>query len=151
MPVLKQLRVDDVTYDTVGEALVTQVVSTGTKIATVTIDGTATDLYAPSGGSPEAMTDAEIETAVSSVSVAHNITVSGSAASYTADGKFILSAATAGEIVRIQAEGSIISISSVPTVEFETDSAGSTDAKLFAMPNEAITITVTVSSGGGTN
>ncbi len=51
MPVLKQLRVDDVTYDTVGEASVTQVVSTGTKIATVTIDGTATDLYAPSGGS----------------------------------------------------------------------------------------------------
>lgn len=29
---------------------VTQVVSTGTKIATVTVDGTGTDLYAPSGG-----------------------------------------------------------------------------------------------------
>lgn len=51
MPVLKQLRVDDVTYDTVGEASVTQVVSTGTKIATIAIDGTSTDLYAPSGGS----------------------------------------------------------------------------------------------------
>ena len=52
MPVLKQLRVDDVTYDTVGEASVTQVVSTGTKIATIAIDGTSTDLYAPSGGLP---------------------------------------------------------------------------------------------------
>lgn len=51
MPVLKQLRVDDVTYDTVGEASVTQVVSAGTKIATIAIDGTSTDLYAPSGGS----------------------------------------------------------------------------------------------------
>lgn len=52
MPVLKQLRVDTVTYDTVGEASVTQVVSTGTKIATVTIDGTSTDLYAPGSGIP---------------------------------------------------------------------------------------------------
>lgn len=103
------------------------------------------------GSSPTPMTDAEIEAAVSSVSVAHNITVSGSAASYTADGRFVLSAATAGEIVRIQANGTITSISSVPTVEFETDGAGSTDAKLFAMPNEAITITVTVDSGGGSN
>ena len=51
MPIMKQLEVDDVVYTTVGEASVTQVVSTGTKIATVTIDGTATDLYAPSGSS----------------------------------------------------------------------------------------------------
>ena len=51
MPVMKQLNVGGVTYDTVGEASVTQVVSTGTKIATVTIDGTATDLYAPGGSS----------------------------------------------------------------------------------------------------
>lgn len=51
MPVMKQLNVGGVTYDTVGEASVTQVVSTGTKIATVSIDGTSTDLYAPSGGS----------------------------------------------------------------------------------------------------
>lgn len=51
MPVMKQLNVGGVTYGTVGEASVTQVVSTGTKIATVSIDGTSTDLYAPSGGS----------------------------------------------------------------------------------------------------
>lgn len=51
MPIMKELEVDDVVYTTVGEASVTQVVSTGTKIATIAIDGTSTDLYAPSGGS----------------------------------------------------------------------------------------------------
>lgn len=51
MPVMKQLRIGSETYDTVGEASVTQVLASGTKIATVTIDGTATDLYAPEGGS----------------------------------------------------------------------------------------------------
>lgn len=51
MPVMKQLRIGSVNYDTVGEASVTQVLASGTKIATVTIDGTATDLYAPEGGS----------------------------------------------------------------------------------------------------
>lgn len=51
MPVMKKLIVGGVTYDAVGEASVTQVVSSGTKIATVSIDGTATDIYAPSGGS----------------------------------------------------------------------------------------------------
>lgn len=50
MPVMKQLRIGSETYDTVGEASVTQVQTSGTKIATVTIDGTATDLYAPEGG-----------------------------------------------------------------------------------------------------
>ena len=51
MPVMKHLEVGGVTYDTVGEASVTQVLSSGTKIATVSIDGTSTDLYAPAGGS----------------------------------------------------------------------------------------------------
>lgn len=50
MPVMRQLRIGSETYDTVGEASVTQVQTSGTKIATVTIDGTATDLYAPEGG-----------------------------------------------------------------------------------------------------
>lgn len=50
MPVMKQLRIGSETYDTVGEASVTQVLASGTKIATVTIDGAATDLYAPEGG-----------------------------------------------------------------------------------------------------
>lgn len=50
MPVMKQFRIGSATYDTVGEASVTQVQTSGTKIATVTIDGTATDLYAPDGG-----------------------------------------------------------------------------------------------------
>lgn len=51
MPVMKRLVVGGTTYDTVGEASVTQVQSSGTKIATIAIDGTSTDLYAPAGGS----------------------------------------------------------------------------------------------------
>lgn len=51
MPVMRHLNVGGTTYDTVGEASVTQVQSSGTKIATVSIDGTSTDIYAPSGGS----------------------------------------------------------------------------------------------------
>lgn len=51
MPVMRHLNVGGTTYDTVGEASVTQVLGSGTKIATVSIDGTSTDLYAPEGGS----------------------------------------------------------------------------------------------------
>ena len=51
MPVMRHLNVGGTTHDTVGEASVTQVLSSGTKIATVSIDGTSTDLYAPEGGS----------------------------------------------------------------------------------------------------
>ena len=51
MPVMRHLNIGGTTYDTVGEASVTQVLSSGTKIATVSIDGTSTDLYAPAGGS----------------------------------------------------------------------------------------------------
>ena len=49
-PIMQHLTIGGTTYDTVGAASVTQVVSSGTKIATVTIDGANTDLYAPSGG-----------------------------------------------------------------------------------------------------
>lgn len=48
---MRHLTVDGTTYDTVGEASVTQVQTSGTKIATMSIDGTSTDIYAPSGGS----------------------------------------------------------------------------------------------------
>ena len=51
MPVMKRLTIGNTTYDTVGEASVTRVQTTGTKIATITIDGVASDLYAPEGGS----------------------------------------------------------------------------------------------------
>lgn len=47
MPVMKRLTVDGVNYDTVGEASVTQTLTSGTEIATVSVDGTATKLYAP--------------------------------------------------------------------------------------------------------
>ena len=56
MPVMKQLNIGGTTYDTVGEASVTRVVTTGTKIATITIDGTSSDLYAPSGSSVDPAT-----------------------------------------------------------------------------------------------
>lgn len=56
MPVMKQLNLGGTTYDTVGEASVTRVVTTGTKIATITIDGTSSDLYAPSGSSVDPAT-----------------------------------------------------------------------------------------------
>ncbi len=49
MPVMKQLRIGSATYDTVGSASVTQTLTSGTEIATVTIDGTSTTLYAPNG------------------------------------------------------------------------------------------------------
>lgn len=153
MPVLKQLRVDDVTYDTVGEASVTQTVSTGTKIATVTIDGTATDLYAPSGGSSEAMTDAEVEAAVEAAEVSHTITVSNATAYRYIGSRMMeqISSATYGEIVTIYSGGRLIqSIASSPSVTFETVS-WSEYHRQFEMPNEAITITVTTSGGGGDN
>lgn len=56
MPVMKQLNMGGTTYDTVGEASVTRVVTSGTKIATITIDGTSSDLYAPSGSSVDPAT-----------------------------------------------------------------------------------------------
>lgn len=153
MPVLKQLRVDDVTYDTVGEASVTQVVSTGTKIATIAIDGTSTDLYAPSGGTPETMTDAEVEAAVEAAEVSHTITVSGATAYRYIGNRMMeqIASATYGETVTIDTNSRLIqSISSTPTVTFETV-ASSDYQRQFVMPNEAITITVTTSGGGGGN
>ena len=56
MAVMKKLTVGGVTYDTVGEASVTQVQTTGTKIATVTIDGSGTDIYAPAVSSVDPAT-----------------------------------------------------------------------------------------------
>ena len=111
MPVLKQLRVDDVTYDTVGEASVTQVVSTGTKIATIAIDGTSTDLYAPSGSAPTPMTAQEIADAVEigwPAPLPYNITDSFSMCrSITTDGTYGASVTTketeamAGDLITI--------------------------------------------------
>ena len=66
MPVMKRLTLGGVNYDTVGEASVTQVQASGTKIASISIDGTSTDLYAPEGGGGTALTDSEIDTAVNS-------------------------------------------------------------------------------------
>lgn len=43
---------------------VTQIQTTGTKIATITVDSVDTDLYAPAGTQPTAMTEQEVQTAV---------------------------------------------------------------------------------------
>ena len=86
MPVMKQLRIGSATYDTVGEASVTQVQTSGTKIATVTIDGTATKLYAPSGGGGGGMV------------ITVTMTYSGSSIVYTLD-------KTVGEITSALSEG----------------------------------------------
>lgn len=69
MPVMKKLTVGGTTYDTVGEASVNAVVSSGTKIATVTIDGTATDLYAPGGSTVTVTQSLSSGTQVGSISV----------------------------------------------------------------------------------
>lgn len=50
MPKMRVLRLGSVDYEMVGSASVTQTLTSGTEIATVTIDGTSTKLYAPSGG-----------------------------------------------------------------------------------------------------
>lgn len=70
MAVMRKLAVGGVTYDTVGEASVTRVQTTGTKIATITIDGTTTDLYAPEGGGSVTVTQSlSSGTQVGSISV----------------------------------------------------------------------------------
>lgn len=84
MPVMKQLRIGSVNYDTVGSASVTQTLTSGTEIATVTIDGTATKLYAPSGGGGMVITV--------------TLTNSGSTLVYTLD-------KTVGEITTALSEG----------------------------------------------
>lgn len=86
MPVMKQLRIGSATYDTVGEASVTQTLTSGTEIATVTIDGTATKLYAPDGGGGGGMV------------ITVTMTNSGSSIVYTLD-------KTVGEITSALSEG----------------------------------------------
>ena len=72
---MRHLTVDGTTYDTVGEASVTQVQTSGTKIATVSIDGTSTDIYAPGGGSTVTVTQSLTSgTQVGSISVDGNAT-----------------------------------------------------------------------------
>lgn len=72
MAVMKALVIDGTTYETVGSASVTQTLSSGTKIGSVTIDGTTTDLYAPtaSGGSEVSVTQTlSSGTAIGSITV----------------------------------------------------------------------------------
>lgn len=107
-------------------------------------DGTGIRLWTGT----EALTGAEIQDAIDAVQVAHAVTVNGAVA-YDRYGHRIVSTATAGTVVCVRATLDIVSITSVPSVEFSAGSSSST--KLFAMPNEAIAVTVVTSSGGGDN
>lgn len=51
---------DDVGYLESSDITVTQVQSTGTKIATIDVDGTSTDLYAPAGGGGGSVNDVTV-------------------------------------------------------------------------------------------
>lgn len=55
---------------------VTQVQTTGTEIAQVSVNGTSTSIYAPSGSTPTAMTDQEVEDAVDEAFAVSGYTVS---------------------------------------------------------------------------
>lgn len=54
---------------------VSQTLTSGTEIGSVTVDGTATKLYAPQGGSADALTDPEIDEAVDAAFVSSGNTV----------------------------------------------------------------------------
>lgn len=110
-------------------------------------DGTGIRLWT-GAESAEALTDAEVQNAIDAVQVAHAVTVNGATA-YDRYGRSIISSATAGTVVCVKAGLNISSITSVPSVEFSAGSGSGT--RLFAMPNEAITVTVVTSGGGGDN
>lgn len=61
---------------------VSQTLTSGTAIGSVTVDGTATTLYAPSGSTDEALTDAEIEEAVDDAFPSYNLTTTSNLGFY---------------------------------------------------------------------
>lgn len=157
MPVMKQFRIGSATYDTVGEASVTQVQTSGTKIATVTIDGTATDLYAPEGD-PVTMEDTAVDAAVDAATYLTNgssVTITNNAPSYITINKttvedyspFVVTCGSSNGTVSfsttVYSPGSIQlnAITSLPVF------AGTETVLLAGVANT--TATFTPSSGGG--
>ena len=152
MPVMKRLTVDGVNYDTVGEASVTQVQTSGTKIATVTIDGTATDLYAPEGD-PVTMEDTAVDAAVDAAWPSYEIRVqNGNSTNYTIDKTYAVS----GETVTV----TITSMSGITGVSVSTGLSGGEPiaswntvvAHTFTMPASDVYVDATIElAGGGSN
>lgn len=121
---------------------VSQVLSSGTNIATVTVDGTTTNVY----NGVTALTDAEIEEAVEDAEIMYSIVINYDAmsgANVYDDFNNIISSSKAGEVCYIKG-GTITGISSTPAVEF-TNNAG---AYYFVMPMSNLTVTVTITGGG---
>lgn len=97
MPVMRHLTVGNVTYDTVGEASVTQVQTSGTKIATVNIDGASTDIYAPSGGGGGGSAWVDIASVFTSSSTAWDGDVVSDLTAYANDSFVCLSGLLTGD------------------------------------------------------
>ena len=145
MPVMKQFRIGSATYDTVGEASVTQVQTSGTKIATVTIDGTATDLYAPEGGGDVSMTEEEVDAAVRAAWPVYTIT--NNASSYAT-----VDVTSAGEYETVTV--TVTSLSGILQVDVSGQNGmfeyfDTVGTHTFTMP--ASNVTLTANTGGGSN
>ena len=145
MAVMRNLVIDGTTYETVGEASVTQVVSSGTKIATVTIDGTGTDIYAPSAPAPTAMTEQEVSDAVDAgwLGTQYDITITNEfgLAYDPSDTSFTtpITKAPEGATVYVHHTSKLTRIDSNPSVTFTMIDSYYTFS--FTMPGSAISIT----------
>lgn len=136
----------DTQVATKSTVTVQQTLTSGTEIGGVTVNGTQTKLYVPSGSSDEAMTTAEVDTAVEDAFVNHAITANTGA--YNSITNEEITQATYGEVVLVGSPSGgfpISSISSTPTVTFTRISDW---IYSFIMPNEAISISVTLNTGG---
>lgn len=145
MPIMKRLTLGGVNYDTVGEASVTQVQTSGTKIATVTIDGTATDLYAPEGGSVT-MTEEEVDAAVRAAWPVYTIT--NNASSYAT-----VDMTSAGEYETVTVTVTSVDATHVVRAYFGTygttlGSWNSVGTHTFVMPAADVTIAYEFAGGG---
>jgi hypothetical protein len=135
--------------DSKSEVSVSQTLTSGTEIGSVTVDGTVTKLYAPQGGgSVDALTDAEIEAAVDGAFV-YNITLNfgSTIASVQNLQEQTVTTGIVGETYMVVCDNIISSISSTPQVTFQLDSTKA----YFVMPDEAISIDVYVAHQGGDN
>ena len=142
---MKRLTVDGVNYDTVGEASVTQVQTSGTKIATVTIDGTATDLYAPEGD-PVTMEDTAVDAAVNAAFTYFVTNVNPELVSVQESAMF-------NEDVIVTKNSSDIILVSVGTTSgssnVDTFTLSSTSSQSFTMPDSPVYVAAQISSSGG--
>ncbi len=149
--------------DTKSTVSVSQTLTSGTEIGSVTVDGTATTLYAPSGGSAEALTDPEIEEAVEDAFVSATFSIADEYSmtrSITNDGSYgvnvttKISEADAGSAVTfaVPTETSVgVSTSGGESVEItRVGSYGISEGPMtmyynvyqFTMPRDSVIITI---------